>query len=45
MDGPFLGDLDVAQVPLLLHVEQGHGVGVAEQQHASACKEQNVTCN
>ena len=32
-----LGDLDVAEVPLLLHVEQGHRVGVAEQQHAGAC--------
>ena len=31
-----LGDLDVAQVPLLLHVEQRHGVGVAEQEHARA---------
>ena len=32
-----LGDLDVAQVPLLLHVEQRHRVRVAQQEHARAC--------
>ena len=31
-----LGDLDVAQVALLLNVEERHGVGVAEEQHPGA---------
>ena len=33
---PALGDLDGAEVPLLLHVEQGDGVRVAEEEHAGA---------